>query len=200
MIAVAAGALVAGAIAVPAAASRSAGGCSARGNVIARDSVAVVYSSGGSAYACANSAGKTYKLGTTGICIGVRRASPFTLAREVVAYGLTECGVDASSTQVVALNLATGKTLRNDPDVSIAPPEAYGSVTSLVVKADGSDAWIATDRSLGSGVRIVQVWRHDRHGLTRLDSGLRVSLGSLKLSRSRLTWRNGSATRHASLS
>lgn len=200
MIAVAAAVLIAGAIGVPAEASRAAHGCSARGQIIARDSLAVVYSSGGSAYACADSAGKAYKLGSTGFCIGVRRATPFRLAREVVAYGLTECGVDTSSTQVVALDLATGKTLRNDPDVSVAPPEAYGSVTSLVLKADGSDAWIATDHSLGAGARIVQVWRHDRHGLTMLDSGLPVKLGSLKLSSSRLTWRDGSATRHASLS
>ena len=120
MITIAAGALFAGAIGVPAAASRSAG-CTARGKIIARDSAAVVYSRGGSAYACANSAGKTYKLGATGLCIGVLRAAPFALVHDLVGYGLTKCGVDTSSTQVVVRSLSSGRKLHNDQDVSSVP-------------------------------------------------------------------------------
>lgn len=168
-------------------------------HTIASTATARVYSLGKSVYACVRQSKTSYRLGATGICIGTQRAAPFALAKDQVAYGLTECGVDSSSTQIDVRNLTTGKLLTSDPDVNAALVEAYGVVTSLVVKADGAVAWIATESSLGNHARVTQVWRHDRRGLVMLDSGSGVKPASLKLHRSRLRWRHGSQTRRSSL-
>ncbi len=159
-----------------------------------------VYSRGGHAYACLESSGKTYRLGSTTFCIGGTRAGPFALAGSDVAYGATQCGVDNSSTEVIVRSLLTGQTLHNTAATNQTLVEQQGGLQALVLKADGSVAWIAYEQSLGNGGRLRQLFRDDRSGLKLLASGLGVRSSSLALHGSLLRWRENGISRHATLS
>jgi hypothetical protein len=158
-----------------------------------------VYSLGGKAYACLDSNGKTYKLGSATLCIGGVRAGPFALAAGDVAYGATSCGVDFSSSEVIVRSLVDGHTLRHAPATNRSLVEQEGGLQSLVLKADGSVGWIATEQSLGTHQRLLQLFKDDNGGLKLLDSGLGLLPSSLKLSGSQLTWRDNARSRHATL-
>jgi hypothetical protein len=158
-----------------------------------------VYSLRGKAYACLDSSGKSYELGSATLCIGGTRAGPFALAGRDVAYGATSCGIDFSSTEVIVESLVNGSTLRNAPATKTSLVEQEGGVQSLVLKADGSVAWIATEQSLGNRRRLRQLFKDDQTGLELLDSGLGVLPSSLTLRGSRLTWRDAGTSRHATL-
>jgi hypothetical protein len=174
--------------------------CSAAGSqTLATSRSSRVYSLDGKAYACLHSNGKTYKLGSATICIGSVRAGPFALAGSDVAYGATSCGIDFSSTEVIVRSLLNGHTLRNAPATNQSLVEQEGGLQSLVLKADDSVAWIATERSLGSRQRLLQVFKYDESGLKLLDSGLGVPPSSLELSGSQLTWRHDGTSRRATL-
>jgi hypothetical protein len=166
---------------------------------LASDRAAVVYSFDGSAYACLRPTGPSYKLGSVRLCIGATFAGPFALAGDVVAYGAKTCGVDFSSSEVIARNLKTGGVLHREPDASNTLVEQEGGLRSIVVKLDGSIAWIATERSLGNHRRLLQVRKDDRGGDTLLSSSLAVLPSSLKLHGSRLTWRDAGKLRSATL-
>jgi hypothetical protein len=125
-------------------------------------------------------------------------AGPFALAGTVVAYGLESCGVDTSSAEVVVTRLTTGRQVHRDPMVSTGLVEQHGSPTAVAVKRDGSDAWIGVERSI-TGQQLIEVHRHDGRGPALLDSGHQVKPASLALHGSRLSWRHGSHTRHATL-
>jgi hypothetical protein len=158
-----------------------------------------VYSLGGKTYACLDSSGKTYKLGSATLCIGGTRAGPFALAGSDVAYGATSCGIDFSSTEVIAMSLVSGRTIRKAAATNKSLVEQEGGLQSLVLKADGSVAWIATEQSLGNHQRLRQLFRDDRSGLKLLDSGLGVLPSSLKLRGSQLTWRDNGISGRATL-
>ena len=115
--------------------------------------------------------------------------------------GLTRCGVDSGSTAVVVRRLTDGKVLRSA--VATSPPgvESHQSVGSLVLKRDGAVAWIGTGKSIiGAGTPKVEVYEADRRGPVRLlDSGVAVRPGSLTLHGSKLSWKHGTALRHAML-
>ncbi len=166
---------------------------------LASDRAAVVYSFHGSAYACLRPTGPSYKLGSVRLCIGTTYAGPFALAGDVVAYGAKTCGVDFSSTEAVARNLKTGRVLHREPATSHTLVEQEGGLQSIVVKPDGSLAWIATEQSLGNERRLLQVRKDDRGGDRQLDSSLAVTPSSLKLHGSRLTWRDAGELRSATL-
>jgi hypothetical protein len=168
-------------------------------HTLASDSAAVVYSLDGAAYACSRPTGPTYKLGSVRLCIGAARVGPFALAGDVVAYGSEACGVDSSSAEVIARSLASGHVVRREPATSVSLVEQEGGLRSIVVKPDGSLAWIATERSLGNERRLLQVRRDDRGGDTLLSSSLAVLPSSLKLHGSRLTWRDAGRLRSATL-
>jgi hypothetical protein len=95
------------------------------------------------------------------------------------------------------LRVSDRKQLKSLPAITGAiGPEAYQSVDSLVVKRDGSVAWIATVNSIIGRGSDVEVHANGK----RLDSGNAIAPKSLKLSGSQLTWRHGTATRSATLS
>jgi hypothetical protein len=78
--------------------------------------------------------------------------------------------------------------------------EFYEAVDAVVVKRDGSVAWTANGGSILSGKPPRrQVNRIDKSGYDLLDSHRNIRLHSLKLSGSKLTWRDGSATQSATL-
>jgi hypothetical protein len=158
-----------------------------------------VYSLGGMAYACLDSTGKTDKLGSATLCIGGTRAGPFALAGSDVAYGATSCGVDFSATEVIVMSLVSGHAIRKAAATDKSLVEQEGGLQSLVLKANGSDAWIATEQSLGNHQRLRQLFTDDKRGLKLLDSGLGIVPSSLTLGGSQLTWRDNGISRHATL-
>lgn len=165
-------------------------------------SVARVYAMGNSVFGCSVDGSGAFLLGQRKTCIGAARVAPVVVAREFAAYGLARCGVDTGSTQVVVRRLTDGKIVR--VAVATTPPgvESYQSVGSLVLKGDGAVAWIGVGRSLvGHASPKIEVYRANRRGKVQLlDSGLSVRPGSLTLQGSRLSWKNGTAVRHGSLS
>lgn len=160
-----------------------------------------VYVQAGTVYGCARGGHGRYVLGRRGSCLRSSAVAPVTVAGRFAAYGLQRCGIDTGSTEVLVRRLTDGRVVHADPASSPAGPEGYQAVNSLVLKADGAVAWIATGRSLGRSASLVEVWRVDRSGtLRRLDSGPAIVTGSLRLHGSTLSWRHGSAPRTALLS
>jgi hypothetical protein len=160
-----------------------------------------VFSQGAFVYGCSQRTGRRSRLGRSTLCIGAERVGPVAVAGDDAAYGLERCGVDTGFTQVVVKRLTDGRELRND--AAITGPlgvESYEAVASLVVKGDGSVAWIASGRSIvGKGPSPVEVHQHDAHRLALLDSGPGIVQASLRLHGSKLTWKHGAAVRSATL-
>jgi hypothetical protein len=199
-------ALLATAVALAACGASAAGSSSAAGPVcgpasahtLAMSRQARVYSSGGSAFAC--SVGKaSIRLGSRQSCIGTPLIGPVTVTGALAAYGSETCGVDTGSTLVIVRRLTDGHELCGVPATGPGGPESYQAVESVVLKGDGAVAWIGTGHSLGARHRLTDVWRADRHGTTRLDSGLAIQVHSLRLKGSTVRWRNGAETRSAAL-
>jgi len=65
-----------------------------------------------------------------------------------------------------------------------------GAVTDLVLKSNGSVAWIAHRQGGG-----YEVHRHDRRGQAVLEAGNGIEPASLRLSGGTLTWRSGGTRR-----
>jgi hypothetical protein len=170
------------------------------GHTLVQNGSARVYTLHGGVYACASPNGVVYHLGSSSVCVGTRRAAPVALAGRLVAYGLESCGVDTGSTEVVVRSLTTGKRLHTDPSAT-GPrgAESFQSVTSLVVKRDGSDAWISITNSLGGHGSAIEVHAHSLSGFTLLDSGIGVDPSSLRLKRSMLSWIHSGQRRSAQL-
>jgi hypothetical protein len=78
-------------------------------------------------------------------------------------------------------------------------PESYVTVGAIVVKANGSAAWIADGSSIIRHSRRQEVRRSDTGGRARLDSGSGINSSSLVLRGSNLSWTHGAATRSAPL-
>jgi hypothetical protein len=169
-------------------------------HTIAADRKARVFSKRGIVYGCALRTGKQYRLGQLTSCIGSDRAAPLALADELVGYGSERCGIDTGTSQVIVRNLAGGKQLRAEAALTgRLGPEAYVSVDSLVLKADGAVAWIATGGSIVARGRTREVHRADATGRAVLDSGTPIDPSSLRLHGLRLTWKRGRDTRSAEL-
>jgi hypothetical protein len=182
-----------------AAAARGCGPAGAR--TLAASTVARVYSVRQTVYGCSDHTGRRTRLGVTSSCIQNELIGPVRVAGELAAYGDEICGVDTGSTSVIVLRLSDRRRLTSEPAVTgLLLPESYESVESLVVKADGAVAWIATGGSIvGHGRGSVEV--HAVAGGMRrlLDAGAGIRPGSLRLSGSRVTWEHGSTTRSATL-
>jgi hypothetical protein len=160
-----------------------------------------VYSLGKLVYGCDRRTRRTTKLGNRTACIGAVRVDHVALADNIVAYGAERCGVDAGFTVVVVRRLSDGKRLAGYGAVG-GPGlvESYQSIGSIVVKRNGSVAWIGSERSIiGHGSR-VEVAAGQRGKRSTLDSGPGIVGSSLRLSLSTLTWRNGTTVRSAPLS
>ncbi len=172
----------------------------AAATTLAGDRAARVYVQAGTVYGCASGDHGRYVLGKRGTCLRAAAVAPVTVAGRFAAYGLQRCGVDTGSTQVLVRRLTDGRVVHSAPASSPPGPEGFQTVTSLVLKADGAVAWIATGRSLGRSASVVEVWRVDRSGAqARLDFGPAIVAGSLRLHSAMLSWRHGQATRTATL-
>jgi hypothetical protein len=78
--------------------------------------------------------------------------------------------------------------------------EFFETVDVVVVKRDGSVAWIAHATSIPSGHQsVTEVEKSDRTSQTLLDKSARIGRGSLRLRGSELSWRDGATTKTATL-
>lgn len=143
---------------------------------------------------------RSYRLGQLGPCVGGDCVSRVRVAGGVAGYASTQRGVDTAFADVVVRRLTDGRVLAQD-SATRAPlgPESFQSVDSLVLGRDGAVAWIGEAQSIVSHSREVEVLRVDRRGEAKLDSGPGVGTGSLRLHGSRLTWKDGSVVRSATL-
>ncbi len=166
---------------------------------LAADAVARVYVSGGAADGCATGGTRSYRLGTTGTFSRSARVTIVRVAGRIAAYGLETSGVDVAAATVNVRRLTTGRLLARRPATTRTGVEGFQSVDSVVLKADGAVAWIATARSIGTPRFIRQLSRLDRRGFRILDSGPGVVAASLTLHGSTLSWRHRTAARSAPL-
>jgi hypothetical protein len=175
--------------------------------LLASDAQAVVYkapsSEGltGDIYGCAYSARRSYDLGGTpeGGSAGSSGTRPLALAGPVVAYGIGESYTSGHSfREIWVRNLASGRVIHRMPNGSPAKQGdvGIGETTAIVVKRDGSMAWIArASEKLGS----VQVRAVDRTGGHLLAASPEIEPKSLALVGGALRWTEGGRRFSASL-
>ena len=120
------------------------------------------------------------------------------LAGTVVAYE-SFLTADVDRWYVVIRDLRSGRVLRHLPTGALLKPSpgnaGVGPVVALVVKPNGSVAWIAEDferstptTSTSEEVRYYDVYASDKSGTRLLASGLDVSPSSLALASSTAYW------------
>ncbi len=154
-------------------------------------------------FACAYSSKRLYKLGRTteGSAAGSVGTGPFALAGPVVAYDVGESFTVFEThfrEEIWVRNLATGRVIYRMPNGSPAEPEdvGIGETTAIVVKGDGSVAWIArASRQLGS----IQVRSVDKTGSHLLAASPEIEPDSLALAGSTLYWMQGGKPMSATL-
>lgn len=158
-----------------------------------------VYVSGREVFGCARGTGQSYKLGASARSLREARVGPVAVAGTDVGYGSTNFGVDTVNSQVVVRNLGDGRQVHAAPATTTSLPESFQTVDSIVVRSGGAVAWIAEVGSVISHAHEIEVQRVDARGPALLDSGSGIDTRSLRLHGSTLTWRDGSATRTATL-
>jgi hypothetical protein len=117
----------------------------------------------------------------------------FRLVEPYVAYALSACPMGCAY-GVDVYDLRTGRGQFLPPSSRI---DYFGRVTDLVLKANGSVAWIA-GATQTSGPRPSSVFANDAGGYRRIDTG-RIELKSLELRDSTLTWVKDGVTQTATL-
>ncbi len=175
----------------------------ASGKTLAADHSARIYANDGNVFGCTRAGNQSFRLGTESVSsTSEGRVGPIALAGTDVAYGLTYFGVDTISADVIVRRLTDGHVVRSHAAITgSAGAEFAETVDAIVVKRDGSVAWIAHDRSIPSGHSVFsEVEKSDRTSRVLLDkepSGIR--LDSLRLAGSHLTWDYKATTRSANL-
>lgn len=171
----------------------------ASARTIAADTPARVYATAGEAYGCVRGETRAYLLGTTGDISGVAHIETVRVAGHLVAYGLRTNGVDTGHVTINLRDLGPGTLIAQRPATTRIGIEGFQSIESLVLKADGSLAWISTARSIGKPTFVRQLLRLDRQGFRVLDSGPDLDATSLALDGSIITWDHGANARSATL-
>jgi hypothetical protein len=121
------------------------------------------------------------------------------LTAPYVAYVSIECGVGSCTPSIAVRDLRDGALFRHLEVSSESLPGRPRDVESLVLKANGSVAWIVSRAGFMGSPSAVDVIAVDTTGRRVLDSGVDVDPKSLALTGSTLTWRKGGAARSASL-
>jgi hypothetical protein len=173
----------------------------ANARIIKTGSRAQVYSLNKLVYGCDRLTRRPTKLGNATVCLQAVRVDHVALAYNLVAYGAERCGIDTGFTVVVVRRLSDGKRLAGYDAVS-GPGlvESYQSIGSIVVRRDGSVAWIGSEHSIGGQGSRIEVDAVQRGKRSSLDSGPGIVASSLRLSLSMLSWRHGTTTRTAPFS
>jgi hypothetical protein len=170
-------------------------------HTLAADAVARVFASSGAVYGCIDATGVRRNLGGSGVCnLPAGRVGPARLVGVTVAYGLKSCGVDTASSKVLVRDLARSRPLTDVPATTLPlRAESFVTVATLVLRGGGEIGWIAAVASIGTPHETYEVHRVVDGTPTLLDSGTTIHPSSLRLVRSRMTWRDGSVTRSARL-
>jgi hypothetical protein len=173
----------------------------ASARTIAGDRLARVYADGGSAYGCVAGAHRAYHLGAKGLGLspGGARIEAVRVAGRLAAYGLRTMGLDTGYVTVNVRSLSTGALLTQRSATTRTGVEGFQSINSLVPKAEGALAWIATAHSIGEPKFVRQLLALDRRGLHVLDSGPSLGATSLALHGSTISWKHGTTARTATL-
>jgi hypothetical protein len=166
---------------------------------IAIGSRAEVYSRSHAVYGCATGGGH-YRLGGVGRCVGSHVVEAVALTARVVAYALSSCGVDMSTTEVIVRRLTDGAKLSSNAAVThLTGPESIQSVNAIVVSPAGRAAWIGTSHSIIGHRKTTEVLAQTAGGVRLLDSDAGIRPSSLRLTGARLTWTDSSGARSAIL-
>jgi len=188
-----------------------------KAHVVKSDARAVVFSrqppeEGTLFFGCSRNGGHVYALGEAfeadggGVEGGGGGISHFALAGTIVAFEEQSFSRDNGSFRgtfrVRVCNLRNGRTVHlvptGTPGEPLAGDVGAGELSSLVVKSDGSAAWIV-HATLGHGSGTYQVHALDRTGSRLLAEGTSIVPRSLRLIGDRLTWRQAGATDRALL-
>jgi hypothetical protein len=143
------------------------------------------------AYACLTSRHRVRRLGLyvsggAGEEYGPYR---FAVGGRFVAFDAAECDRESCSQSVVKVVDVRSGAVKRAP----LAPEGALKVSDIVVKANGSIAWI---RAVGGGARVE---RMDSTGYAVLDPGPAVKDGSLALAHSTVYWTSGGTATSAAL-
>jgi hypothetical protein len=129
-------------------------------------------------------------------------ASNVALAGTIAAYSDTTGGIDYFSTEVVELDLSSGRILFSLPATTgVGTPEGLVFVKSLVITPLASVAWIGSKFSLFTHApTIYEVRTASASGATTmLDQGASIVPSSLRLARGNISWTSGNTVRSAPL-
>jgi len=141
--------------------------------------------------------------GSTSGCGGIDRETldDTMVAYEEISVSSEGNGGGSSSYLVIVRDLRTGRVLHRTPTGTPLQPRSdyvgVGNAVAIVVKSDGSVAWIADDyeRSSGAGTpsetRYFDVEAVDSSGSRLLASGTNVDPSSLALAGNTLYWTQG---------
>jgi hypothetical protein len=174
---------------------------SARSKTLVSTSQARVYErwSDGRAVACSYREGRHVVLDTS---FG-HSFAPYAVNAHYVAFLRRYYEGAATYYDMVEQSLSTGRQrfeVQNGPSPDCGGEDDCGAtvVGRVLLKGDGSLAWVAcysSRRRCGP----YAVLSRDRRGPRLLDRGSRISVGSLRISGRRVTWRKGGVLRHARL-
>jgi hypothetical protein len=151
-------------------------------------------------YGCSAARGHSFRLGHVSRAIAKARVGPVAVAGNLAAYGLTSFGIDTVRASVVVRRLTDGTEVKELSATHAVGAEAFESIGSVVVMANGAVAWIGSEHSIAAGRRTaIEVHAAGAGGDRVLDSGAGIDPTSLRLHGSQLSWVDGGATRHATL-
>jgi hypothetical protein len=172
----------------------------ASARTLSASAVARVYTSGGRVFGCSKHGRRTLALGDSRSCLRATLVGAVVVTGELTAYGTQRCGVDTGFGGIVVRRLDTGAVLHNEAAVTgPVGVEGHTSVAAVVLKPDGSAAWIGTSRAIGPLHQGTEVHEVTATGSRLLDSGRGIDTASLRLRGSSVSWRHGTATRTATL-
>jgi hypothetical protein len=192
----------------------------AHAHILLRDSTAVIFQLENPARAffreaaCSNASTKPYVLRE---CESLDCEEPFvterTLTGNVLAYALyghsgssKYMDEETDSWLIQVRDLRTHRLIHSSPTSTSEPPPSNaignGSAEGIVVKSDGSVAWIAVDGERPSGSplpTIYQVWKIDHTVQHLLAMGTQIVPHSIALAGSTVYWTDGGAPASAPL-
>jgi hypothetical protein len=150
-------------------------------------------------FGCSAAGHRSFRLGHANRVLAQARVGPVAVAGDVAAYGLANFGVDTVTASVVVRRLTDGAQLQALTATRAHAAESFESIGSIVVRPDGTVAWIGSLHSIIGHRSATEVHEASTAGDRVLDSGLGIDSTSLRLHGETLSWVNGGVTRHATL-
>jgi hypothetical protein len=156
-------------------------------------------------FGCTYGKRRSYAIGTRlALGSGGGGVDRFTLGGPVLAYESRFTDQSGDLWQLVVVDLNSGIVLHAVPTgVPVEPSEHYegvGPAVAIVVKGDGSIAWIADDFERTAGTqKYYDVEATDHSGSRLLASGTNIKPSSLKLVGSTVSWRQAGKSASAVL-